>query len=160
MAFHAIEPRWTLWGHLPNNPDWSLPSYVRVMDICHAEGLVQLLRALPAPMLTSCMFFVMQEGVNPVWEDPKNKQGGCFSYKVGNKLVAEVWRALLYSVLGGFASADPAFQHTVTGVSISPKKGFCIIKIWMTSGAFNNPKKITIPGLNADGCMFKRHGEN
>ena len=33
------------------------------------------------------MLFVMRNGINPMWEDPKNKDGGCFSYKISNKNV-------------------------------------------------------------------------
>jgi hypothetical protein len=47
----------------------------------------------------------------------------------------------------------------VTGITISPKKNFCIIKIWMSNCANQNPAIVTnlIPGLIPQGCIFKKH---
>jgi len=160
MALHAVEPRWTMWSHLPHHQDWSVNSYIRIMDITYVEELIQLSHTLPEKLLTSCMFFFMVDGVKPVWEDPKNKLGGCFSYKVGNKFIPETWKNLVYSLAGGGGSGDTGFNKSITGCSVSPKKGFCIIKIWMSGTTHQNPLRINIPGLKPDGCIFKRHGEN
>ena len=160
MSLHAFDKRWTLWGHIPHNPDWSLASYVSIMEITYVEELIKLAHTLPEKLLTSCMFFFMVNGVKPVWEDEKNKQGGCFSYKVLNKHVPETWKNVVYCLAGGCASPDASFNKSITGCSVSPKKGFCIIKLWMATTAHTNPAKLTVSGLKPDGCIFKRHGEN
>ena len=67
----------------------------------------------------------------PTWEDPKNCDGGCFSFKVLNKNVPSVWKDLSYVLTGETVSNDSKFQERVTGITISPKKSFCILKIWM-----------------------------
>jgi hypothetical protein len=101
----------------------------------------------------------MKEGVKPIWEDPKNRAGGCFSYKISNKSVYEVWKELSYVLVGETISSHSSFVANVTGITISPKKNFCIIKIWMSNCANQNPNIITseVKGLSSQGCLFKKH---
>ena len=48
--------------------------------------------------------------------------------------------------------------NIINGITISPKKNFCIIKIWLSKCEYNNPDIITdIDGLVRQGCLFKRH---
>jgi hypothetical protein len=156
---HAIDPLWTMWAHLPQDTDWSSESYRLLMDITYVEELIELSHTLPDALLTSCMLFFMVQGVKPVWEDPKNRAGGCFSYKVSNKQVPDTWRNVVYSLAGGCSSPDAGFRRALTGCSLSPKKGFCIINLWMSSTVYQSPSKVQIPGLKPDGCLFKRHGD-
>jgi hypothetical protein len=101
----------------------------------------------------------MKEGVMPIWEDPKNRNGGCFSYKVSNKNVCEVWRDLSYVLAGDTISKNASFVSNVTGITISPKKNFCIIKVWMTNCANQNASIVAtdVKGLVSQGCLFKKH---
>ena len=101
----------------------------------------------------------MRTGIKPIWEDPKNRHGGCFSYKVANKSVYEVWRELSYVLVGDTISKTASASANVTGITISPKKNFCIIKVWMNDCTNQNPTIITsdVKGLSAQGCLFKKH---
>ena len=101
----------------------------------------------------------MKDGVAPMWEDPKNKNGGCFSYKVSNKNVYEVWRDLTYVLIGGTISSNSSFVNSVTGITISPKKNFCIVKIWLSNCDHQNPQIVTdeLKNLSSQGCLFKKH---
>ena len=90
------------------------------------------------------MLFLMRKGVTPTWEDERNRQGGCFSYKINNKNVHTVWKQLSFILVGETISNDHKFSSHVTGITISPKKAFCIIKIWMESCLYQDPKKIKI----------------
>jgi hypothetical protein len=101
----------------------------------------------------------MTDGVTPVWEDPKNRNGGCFSYKISNKNVYDVWRELTYVLVGESISSNPEFVKSVTGITISPKKNFCIIKIWLKNCDYQNPNVVTneVKYIVPQGCLFKRH---
>jgi hypothetical protein len=101
----------------------------------------------------------MRDGITPMWEDSKNRHGGCFSYKVSNKNVFEVWRDLTYVLIGETISTNVTFVNNVTGITISPKKNFCIIKIWTTNCDHQNPQIVTteIKNLTPQGCLFKKH---
>jgi len=156
---HKLSDKWTMWAHLPHDTDWSIGSYKNIYTIENVEGAIAITETLPEVLVKNCMLFIMRQGIKPIWEDPKNRAGGCFSYKIANKLVYEVWRDISYLLVGGTISSQPSFVANVTGITISPKKNFCIIKIWMSTCANQNPGIVTseVKGLIAQGCLFKKH---
>jgi hypothetical protein len=156
---HRLAHSWNLYAHLPHDTDWTLKSYKEIYEIDSVEGAIAVTETLPEVLVKNCMLFIMQKGVSPMWEDPKNRQGGSFSYKVANKNVCEVWRDLTYVLVGETISNQASFVANVTGITISPKKNFCIIKIWMSNCANQNPAIVTsnVRGLIPQGCIFKKH---
>jgi hypothetical protein len=122
------------------------------------EKVVLLNDSLIEPIVKNCMLFVMREGITPMWEDPRNRNGGCFSYKVINKHVPEVWRNLFCILCGESICIDAVHNKHVNGITISPKKNFCIIKIWFDISTLQDPNIISnIPNLIKQGCLFKKH---
>ena len=159
QEFHCLADKWTIWAHLPHDTDWSITSYKKIYTIDSVEGAIAISETMPDVLVKNCMLFLMRDGIKPIWEDPKNRQGGCFSYKISNKNVFEVWKDLSYVLVGESISNQSSFVANVTGITISPKKNFCIIKIWMSSCANQNPAIITndVKNLTSQGCIFKRH---
>lgn len=151
---HPLSEKWVVWAHLPHDTDWSMNSYISIMTVTYVEEITALMHTLPDSLLSTCMFFCMKEHVKPVWEDPANKQGGCFSYKI-TQSIGDCWRNVSYSMVGKTLSKEKGFQDAVNGISISPKKNFCILKVWMSSCSFQDASKIT--NLKPNGCIFKKH---
>jgi hypothetical protein len=150
---------WTLWAHLPHDTNWNLESYKQIMDITSLEEAIMLFENLPESVIKNCMLFVMRKGIYPTWEDAKNRDGGCFSYKINNKYVEETWKNLSYVLLGETLTSQD-YSNNITGVTISPKKNFCIIKIWLSNCEQTDPNIINeIEGLTSQACIFKRHIE-
>tara|TARA_B100001142_G_C14221967_1_gene611897 strand:- start:422 stop:937 length:516 start_codon:yes stop_codon:yes gene_type:complete len=150
--------KWVLWAHLPHDTDWSLSSYIKVMVITNLEDLVMLQEVIPEKMVKNCMLFLMKKDVNPTWEDPKNKEGGCFSFKIMNKNVITSWNKLLIKMVTNNISKNEEFLNSITGVTISPKKTFCIVKLWMDGVKFQSTIYLNESDyLNPRGCLFKRH---
>ena len=156
---NKLSLNWNLWAHLPHDPDWTVNSYKKIFRFTTVEEKVAITESLPEGLVKNCMLFIMKDGIAPMWEDPKNKNGGCFSYKVSNKNVYEVWRELTYVLIGGSISSNSSFVNSVTGITISPKKNFCIVKIWLPNCDHQNPQIVTdeLKNLNAQGCLFKKH---
>ena len=156
---HPLKNKWNLWAHLPQDSDWSVKSYRLISSIKTLEDSIVMTETTPDPLIKACMLFVMKDGIAPMWEDPKNRNGGSFSYKVSNKNVCEVWRELNYVLVGETISNTSSFVNCVTGITISPKKNFCIIKIWMSNCDNQNPANVTteVKGLIPQGCIFKKH---
>ena len=156
---HTLSDKWTLWAHLPHNTDWSLNSYIKISTFTTVEETIGVTETLPAILVENCMLFLMREGIKPIWEDPKSRDGGCFSYKVSNKNVYKVWKELSYVIVGGTVSKQPSYVNSVTGITISPKKNFCILKIWMANCSNQNPAVVTtdLKGITSQGCLFKKH---
>ena len=159
--YHKLSDKWVLWAHLPHDTDWSIRSYKKIMDFNSVEEVIKLNEALPDKLIKNCMLFLMRDGINPMWEDTKNKDGGCFSFKVGNKYVPTVWEKLTYAIVGETISKNPKMLEIVNGITISPKKSFCIIKVWLSNCAVQNPQSIVeIEHLDIHGCLFKKHRTN
>lgn len=157
-SFHKLSDKWTLWAHLPHNTDWSLDSYIPIHTFTTVEETIAVIESLPSTLIENCMLFIMRKGINPIWEDPKNRNGGCFSYKVLNKNVSKSWSELTYRIIGDSISNNASFVKSVTGITISPKKNFCIIKIWMSNCDHQNPANVApVKGLQTQGCLFKKH---
>lgn len=156
---HYFSDNFNLWFHLPNDSDWSMNSYKLVDTIESIEQALAINDTLDEGVIKFCMLFLMKKGISPRWEDPNNKNGGCFSYKVSNKNVKETWRDLSFLLLGKTISENKDFVKDINGISISPKKNFCIIKLWLSSCNFQNPKLVTdeLKYLNPTGCLFKKH---
>ena len=159
---HPIKCGWMLWAHLPQDSNWALDSYKRVSRFTSIEETVAITETLPEPLVKNCMLFVMRDGIAPMWEDPKNRDGGNFSYKISNKIVTETWRDLSYMLVGESLSSNTDIANSVTGISISPKKNFCIIKIWFNNCKNQNPALITsdIPGITSQGVLFNKHDKH
>jgi hypothetical protein len=166
MSISAPQPiglplngKWDLYYHLPHNKNWDLSSYIKIMeDIDSVDKLIAINESLPDNVIKQCMLFVMKSGVSPMWEDPKNRNGGCFSYKVLNKQVAGVWKALFYALCGESLCIEKQYNKHINGITVSPKKNFCIIKIWMETCSLQDPSAIiSIPNLSKQGCLFKKH---
>jgi hypothetical protein len=81
----------------------------------------------------------MKNNIKPVWEDPNNIKGGCWSYKIIDSMASELWEDL--SVL---LVCDELLQNTIAlGLSIAMKKNnTCVIKIWNDNNNVNSIKNI------------------
>jgi hypothetical protein len=158
-GLHLLSDKWCLWAHLPHDTDWSINSYKKIYTFSTLEETIAVTETLPESLIKNCMLFLMRDGIKPIWEDPKNRNGGCFSYKVINKHVYTVWKELSYVLVGDTISAQDSFVANVTGITISPKKNFCIIKIWMSTCANQNPAIVTtdVKDLSSQGSLFKKH---
>ena len=156
---HNLSGKWNLYYHLPNDKNWGLSSYTAIMSsIDTVEKVITLNESLHENIVKNCMLFVMRDGITPMWEDPHNRNGGCFSYKVANKCVPDVWKNLFYLLCGESLCIERDENKHINGITISPKKNFCIIKIWLDISTLQDPNIITqIPNLSKQGCLFKKH---
>ena len=142
QTLHKLQNKWTLWAHLPHDTDWSINSYKLISTFGSVEEAIVLFETIPDIMVTNCMLFLMKDKINPTWEDIHNRKGGSFSYKVTNKNVCEVWKDLTYVLVGETISTNLPFVNSVTGITISPKKNFCIVKIWLSSCEYQDASLI------------------
>jgi hypothetical protein len=155
---HELSDGWILWAHLPHDTDWSLKSYMKIYEFNTVEQAITITETLPPVLVTNCMLFLMRKGINPIWEDERNRNGGCFSYKIPNKDVPDAWKQLSYSLVGETMSDNNKLLPHINGITISPKKNFCIIKIWFANCSFQDAAVIReVHGITSHGCLFKRH---
>ena len=159
QSFNQLKNNWNLWAHLPHDTDWSFTGYKKILQFKTVEETIAITESLPEDLIKNCMLFIMKDGVSPMWEDVQNRNGGCFSYKISNKYIYEVWRNLTYALVGEIISNNIQFVNSVVGITVSPKKNFCVVKIWLTNCSHQNPQVVTneIKYLIPQGCLFKKH---
>jgi hypothetical protein len=88
------------------------------------------------------MFFMMRDPSPPLWESHQNIRGGCYSFRCQKKDASDIYLNHIIASMLGSLSGHP--ENRINGVSISPKRGFNIVKVWNTDAQkFNHPSNIS-----------------
>jgi len=167
---HKTHNSWAIWYHNPSDNNWDLKSYKNVYEFNTLEDYFKYLKTWKGnlPDLDSSMFFIMRkiddyEYIYPMWEDKNNQPGGCWSFKVDSGQIDELWRVLTFYLVGENIGNTLDNSLKMNGMSFSPKKGFCIIKIWNNNSA-EMDRALLNPELNKflklNSCIYKSHVEN
>ena len=156
--FTNLNSNWSFYLHLHDNSDWSLESYIKIFEFDNVENAILLNDEINYELIKKSMIFVMKDNVKPIWEDEHNKYGGCFSFKIANKDVEKIWKEVYYRLIGQSLTIEHHDYENINGITLSPKKKFCILKIWMKDCTLKNPNIfVKINDLKCDGCLFKKH---
>jgi len=128
---------WTLLWHPSEGRDWSLASYTNFGQMRTWRDFFTVIVALKADTLSSGMFFLMRNGIPPLWENAANVYGGAYSFRV---LKAKAGTAFVrYAVAAMIQEVTKDERNIINGLSISPKTTHNIIKVWNTdSKTFKN----------------------
>jgi hypothetical protein len=158
MTTHALQDEWHFYLHLHNNNDWTINSYINMISFDTVEDAILLNDEINYDLIKKTMIFFMKKDIQPMWEDKHNKNGGCFSFKVSNKHIESVWSNVFYNVIGKSISKNNDVYDGINGITLSPKKNFCILKLWMKDCSIKDPSVfIDIDGFSKEGCLFKKH---
>jgi len=137
---HLLNSKWVLYYHDSYDKNWNISSFQNIIEISYTNQLIAINESMPEFVIKNGMLFLFRQGINPFWEDPKNKDGGFLSFKLDNSVVHNVWKSFVYGLCGETLFKNVNLNSFVNGISISPKKSFCIIKIWMSGSYFNFSK--------------------
>ena len=149
---------WNVYFHDPANADWTYASYVRVGSVSSVAEFWEL-QALLGGRYRAGMFFVMREHVFPCWDDAHNIEGGCLSIKVLKENMDAFWETLCVRLLGETLVRDRGRWACVNGVSTSPKRSFCIVKIWLRDNSTVDPAAFGIPPRAHGDVLYKSNRE-
>lgn len=152
---------WSYRFHNPNDENWTLQSYLHLQDVSTVEEFWKVQYAIK-DKLKNGMFFVMREHVFPCWDDENNINGGCLSIKVLKENLVEYWNTLCMRLTGETLLKEEhrdKWTH-VNGISTSPKRYFCIVKIWMGSNDFNDKSHFNIPTNYYGDVIYKENIDN
>lgn len=133
---------WTLYFHSPEETKWTLNTFISLGSMKNWRDFWTIMEALKIDSLSDGMFFMMRDPSPPLWESHHNIRGGCYSFRCQKKDAPDIYiNHMLACMIGGISnSAD----NRVNGISISPKRGFNIIKIWNTDAQkYNHPSNIS-----------------
>jgi hypothetical protein len=100
----------------------------------------------------------MRENISPLWNETDNNYS--FSIKVAKNEALWYWNYFNSHLLSeNFLNSDfKDSWNTINGISISPKKNFCIIKIWLSDILEDNVKKVyKIPSKYIGDILIKKY---
>ena len=149
---------WTIYFHDPYDTNWDDKSYKLITTISSINDFLEVFTTFKE-LFYKGMFFIMREYITPRWEDDYNKSGGCFSYKISKINLEEKMFEICSQMLGETLGQTDEHSSNINGFSISPKKNYYIIRIWIKDNQFANKKfyNFNIPKYSA--LMYKNHLE-
>jgi len=152
-----LRTKWVLWFHKVNDNNWSLESYQKVIEIKTYYDVLFIIKELDN--ITAGMFFLMKDGIIPVFEDENNINGGYWSLRITKKDAYEYWKKIIYYLCIDMLTIKPEHEEKINGISISPKINNCIFKIWTSDYDFMKTDflKKDIDFINWEDTFYLRH---
>lgn len=152
---------WTLYFHDPFDNDWTNKSYQRLANISSVDEFWEHQLCL-SEHAHQGIFFLMREHIFPCWDDPYNIEGGCLSIKVLKDNMRQFWEDMCTKLLGETLLVDEHKEQwsKVCGISTSPKKHFCIIKIWLSDNTLSDKKYFNILPIYYGDLIYKLNRDN
>lgn len=122
---YAFARPWHVWYHHSLN-EWTLRGYKRIFTITNIKEFWDFHNNIECiGGINNLHFFLMRDGVTPIWEDAENRNGGAWSVLVPLDQAYHVWEQLAVAMVGG-----TLLPEGCTGISINQKNNVSIIKIW------------------------------
>lgn len=132
---------WTLYFHSPEETKWTLNTFISLGAMKNWREFWTIINTLKEDSLSDGMFFMMRDPSPPLWESHHHIRGGCYSFRCQKKDAAEIYLNHIIASMLGSLTAHP--ENRINGISISPKRGFNIVKIWNNDAQrFNHPSNI------------------
>lgn len=84
---------------------------------------------------------LFKRGVKPIWEDPRNVQGGAWTFRVPKAMAPEFWKEVCMMAIGEQLQAAVAeegvetFRDDICGVSLGVRFGSMLVQVWNRDGA-------------------------
>jgi len=149
---------WTLYFHDPADTDWKPDSYKRIGTFHDFPSMWATLQYISDERFLAGMYFLMRDPYLPLWEHRSNIHGGSYCIKVPEVHAAETFQRYAAAAILKLVSTDA--KNEIVGVTISPKKGFHILKIWnVTCKLFNKPTDIELLGeaMKSADVIYRPH---
>jgi len=86
------------------------------------------------------MFFLMRDPAPPLWESHHHIRGGCYSFRCPKKEAPDVYLTYIIAAMLNGVTHDT--NNKINGISISPKRGFNIIKLWNSDNQYDKPSNL------------------
>ena len=137
-----FQNKWSLWYHELFNNDWTIKSYKKLYTFDNIAEFWLLYNNFIS--LHNGMFFLMKNDILPIYEDKNNINGGYWSIKIPNNEILKIWFDLSIELIRGNLDT----KNIISGLTISYKKKFYIIKIWITDKKYNNLSFLNLNNIN------------
>lgn len=127
----CFQNKWTIYFHDFMDSNWNKNSYEKLITLRTSSDFWTVFDIIQ-PKLSRGMFFFMKNEIFPKWDDSSNNDKYVFiSIKIIKENVGVFMENLLLKLVA--ESLSETDNDNISGLSISPKKNFCICKIWIKS---------------------------
>jgi hypothetical protein len=127
---------WTLYFHSPEETKWTLNTFISLGSMKNWNDFWSIVDTLKPISFSEGMFFMMRDPFPPLWESHHNIRGGCYSFRCHKKDSPDIYVNHIIAAMLGVLSEHK--DNIINGISISPKRGFNIIKVWNTDATKYN----------------------
>ena len=152
--YHPLNDTWVIWIHKIYDKNWLKESYKQIYKFNTIEGFWKFYNSIPDFSMN--MFFIMREGVFPLWEDKHNIDGGTWSYIIEKEEINSYWKTMSIKLIGETLTNYDSIMD-INGISLSPRTNVAIIKIWNKTASKQEQIKLNIEQKYLDNLRYKLH---
>ena len=120
-----------LFKKMANRPNFQAKPHKELCNIKTVADLVYILQLMEVKTenklkmdnvstqklnLDSNDYIIMRKGIEPIWEDPKNSNGGTFTIKMAHARGYDVWSTFVMYMLGETLTYD---MENINGITVS-----------------------------------------
>jgi hypothetical protein len=110
-------------------------------------------------------YHLMKAGVTPIWEDPKNANGGFWTMRISKHDTGYVWKELVLALIGEQFEGAVSEGDEICGLTVSIRQQDNIIRLWNTNASAAPPGilarvKQLIPNAELRGPFYKANQEH
>ena len=138
---------WTLYFHSQEESKWSLNTFASLGSMKTWRDFWSVIHVLGNEALSEGMFFLMRDPIPPLWENHQNIRGGYYSFRCQKRDASDSYVNYMISAMLGELTKMATNQ--INGLSISPKRGFNIVKVWNQSSVQYNKPSDLLYGLSS-----------
>jgi hypothetical protein len=147
---------WSFYFHDPYDVKWDIKSFELIANIASVDDFIKIFN-IYKNIINYGMFFIMREHILPLWEDENNINGGCLSYKLFKDEITDKFFNICCLLLGETLGKENNIIENINGISISPKKNYYILRIWIKDSKFSDKENYNIEPLKYTTILFKEH---
>ncbi|KAI9763302.1 MAG: hypothetical protein M1840_000784 [Geoglossum simile] len=133
---------WQFWSdkHAPNAGSDKSSSYEERLKPLETVSTIKVFWEIlnnvePSRMYLKDSYHFFKKGVKPIWEDPRNKDGGCWTFRVNKSTSGVFWSEILVLVVGEQLQEVVENGDDICGVTISARFNSHLIMIWNRKGS-------------------------
>lgn len=157
----------------PATYETRLVHLAQVSDVKAFWNVFNNFDVLQLPLRDSIHLF--HRGVKPIWEDPRNSRGGCWTFRVPKSIAPEFWKEVCMMAIGeqlqaAVESDRQSFRDDICGVSLAVRFNSLLVQVWNRDAAHEagveRLKETVVYGVSEglrprEGSFYyKRHAEH
>lgn len=149
-----LNSQWDIWYH-HSIDDWNIKAYRKIFEIKTVNEFWKFFNNIDClGGINNLHFFMMRQGITPIYEDQKNRNGGVWSMLTQPNKSYSLWETIAVKMIGETLVKD---SLSITGLSINLKNGIPVIKIWNNDKTKSSVSFLpALPHLTSD-IVYRHH---